>query len=280
MSSIAIPSSVKYIAGANDREGTIVIEPCYPGFGVTLGNTVRRVLLSSLAGAAVTGVKIDGATHEFMSLPHIQEDILDIVLSLKKLRLKIDGEEDEVRLELSVHGEKTVTAGDFKADSRVTVVNKDLELAHITDMAGKLAIEITARRGRGYETIENRPKREKEIGLIDIDSFFSPVVAASVKIENTRVGKMTNWDKLAIDLETDGSISPVEAYEETMKILLDQFGSIAVVQGDEEPVIETPVEAGEEPVAIDASDTVAEAEESPAEDDDAKKKRGRPKKTV
>lgn len=225
MQTIALPKKIQFIPGANPHQQLVVIEPLFPGYGTTVGNSLRRVLLSSLPGAAVVGIKIEGADHEFMALPKIKEDVLEILLNLKKLYVKIhvDG---IVRLELDAHGEKEVKAGDIKKNADIEIINPDLTIAHITDMAGKLKMEIFVARGMGYEMIENRENRKKEIGYIEIDSIFSPVRAVGLNIENTRVGKMTNWDKLTLDITTNGVIEPEEAFNESVQILIAQFNAL------------------------------------------------------
>jgi DNA-directed RNA polymerase subunit alpha len=285
MNSIALPKQYYFIAGEKESEGTIVVEPCYPGYGITIGNAVRRVLLSSLPGAAVVGVKIEGAEHEFTSLPHIREDMLEIILNLKKLRLRIH-ESEPVKLDLEAHGQKKVTAADIKKNSAITVVNPELTIANITDMAGKIKMEIFTSPGKGYETIENRDQREKEIGYIEIDSFFSPVTAVGIKIENVRVGKMTNWDKLSLDIKTDGTISPENAFSEATKILIEQFNALlnkedTAVDGETKDKIEENEETGSDEIEV-VNDQVNESNEeiSAGEESKAKKKRGRPKKIV
>lgn len=242
MQHIALPKKIELKKGETVNQGSIVIEPCYPSYGTTLGNSLRRVLLSSLPGAAVIGVKIKGADHEFTSLPHVKEDILEIILNLKQLRLKVFTEE-VVKLELEVHGEKEVKAGDITKNSQVEIVNPDLVLAHITDMAGKLDMEIHVSQGRGYETIESREGKKQEIGYIEMDSIFSPVMHVGADIENVRVGKMTNWEKLILNITTDGTITPEEAYNQAVEILVSQFSSLK--GGAAEEVKEETVEAVE-----------------------------------
>jgi DNA-directed RNA polymerase subunit alpha len=225
MEDIAKPTKINFEEGENENEGIITIEPCYPGYGTTLGNALRRVLLSSLSGAAVTGVKIEGATHEFTTLPHVKEDILDIILNLKKLRVKVHSEE-EIKLELNAHGEKEVKAKDISKNSQVEIINPDLTLAHITDMAGSLKMEIYVNQGRGYRPVEAVKKDDKETGFIDMDAIFSPILSTGINIENVRVGKMTNWDKLILNIVTDGTMTPKEAFEKSVKVLVDQFSSL------------------------------------------------------
>ncbi len=238
MQNIALPKKIEYKSGSQPLEGVITIEPLFPGYGMTLGNSLRRVLLSSLPGAAVIGVKIKGASHEFMALPHIKEDVLEIILNLKQLRFKIHTDE-EVKLELKVKGKKAVTAGDITKNSQVEIKNPSLSLAHITDDSGSLEVEITVREGRGYRMAEGTKKENREIGYIEIDSVFSPVILVSINVENTRVGKMTNWDKLSLTVKTDGTITAEEAFKEAVKILVDQYSSFL---GLDNPVEEEPVE--------------------------------------
>lgn len=270
MQNIALPKKTEFKKGDKANSGSIIIEPCYPGYGMTLGNALRRVLLSSLPGAAAVGVKIKGADHEFKAVPHIKEDVLEIILNLKQLRLKLHTDE-VVKLQLDVHGEKTVKAGDIVKNSEVEIINPDLVLAHITDMAGSLNMEIFVSRGRGYETIETREKPGKnETGYIEMDSIFSPILSVGIKVEPVRVGKMTNWDKLILDILTDGTITPEEGFKKSVEILIKQFSALNPEVVIEEEVKEEKIEPQEE--------EKEEAKEE-AEPQEEKKKRGRPKKT-
>lgn len=262
MEKIALPKKIEFKKGTEENAGSIIVEPLFPGYGMTMGNSLRRVLLSSLPGAAVVGVKIKGASHEFMALPHIKEDVLEMVLNLKQLRLKVYGE-DEIKLDLSVSGKKVVTAGDIAKNSQVEIINNDLVLANITDPAGNLNMEIYVRPGRGYHMPEVVKKENKELGLIEIDSIFSPVLLVSIDVENIRVGKMTNWDKLIIDVKTDGTIDFEQAFNESVKILIDQFGALLPGAVREEAL----AEAKDEPVA----EIVEEAEIALSEEDKPKK---------
>jgi DNA-directed RNA polymerase subunit alpha len=265
MKKISLPQKIEFKKGKEQNQGLVIIEPCYPGYGTTLGSSIRRTLLSSLPGAAVVGVKIKGADHEFMSLPHIKEDVLEIILNLKQLRLKVHTDE-VVKLELDVAGEKEVRAKDITKNSQVEIVNEDLLLAHITDMAGNLKMEIYVSRGRGYETIESRDKKEKkEIGYIEMDSIFSPILAVGVNVENVRVGKMTNWDRLILNITTDGTITPEEAFKEAVKIIIEQFSSLLGGESKEEEKEEKEQQETEE-------------QEGEGKEEESKKKRGRPKK--
>ena len=236
---------------------------------MTLGNSLRRVLLSSLPGAAVVGVKIKGASHEFMSLPHIKEDVLELVLNIKQLRIKMF-EDAEVKLELSVKGKKIITAADIKSEAKVEIKNPDLVIGTITDEAGSLDAEIFVQTGLGYRTTEAGDKENKEIGYIEIDSIFSPVTLVSIDVENTRVGKMTNWDKLNLRVKTDGTISTKEAFEQSVKILVDQFGVFTKILNGEsvEEKAEKVVEAETEEMEVELE---AESEEDEKKDKKVKK---------
>jgi len=248
MHKIALPKKISFLP-AEENRGQIIIEPLAPGYGTTIGNALRRVLLASLSGTAVIGAKIEGASHEFMALPNIKEDILEIMLNLKKIRFKLDEGVDEARLNLSAFGEKAVTGADIEKQAGVTVVNPELVLAHITDMSGKLAIEIFVRRGLGYETIESREEGKKELGYIEIDSIFSPVLSVALNIENVRVGKMVNWEKLILDVETDGTVDFEDAFHKANEILIEQFiglKEIALNKTDDKVDEETPAEIIEE----------------------------------
>ncbi|MEA3398565.1 MAG: DNA-directed RNA polymerase subunit alpha, partial [Patescibacteria group bacterium] len=225
MNSIALPKKIDYQPGKNPNSGSIIIQPCFPGYGTTIGNSVRRILLSSLPGAAVVGVKIEGADHEFMALPHLKEDILEFILNLKKIRLKIFSDE-VVKLNLQIHGKKEIKAGDIEKNSMVEIANPKLTIGHITDMAGNLSAEIFVSQGMGYEMIESREVKEKLIGYIDIDSIFSPVESVGIRIENVRVGKITNWDKIILDITTDGTILPEAAFEKAVNILIGQYQAL------------------------------------------------------
>lgn len=242
MQNIALPKKIEFKPAGNPHEGIITVEPLFPGYGMTLGNSLRRVLLSSLPGAAVIGVKIKGASHEFMALPHIKEDVLELILNFKQLRLKIFTEE-EVRLELKIKGKKTVTAGDIAKNSQVEIKNPDLVIGHITDESGSLEAEIFVKEGRGYKMSEGAKKENREIGYIEIDSVFSPVIVVSISVENTRVGKMTNWDKLILDVKTDGTITPEVAFNEAVEVLVNQYSALApkieAVPEEEAEIVET-----------------------------------------
>lgn len=282
MSNIALPKKISFLPGDNANTKKVVVEPLHPGYGTTLGNAIRRVLLSSINGTAVIGVKIEGADHEFMALPNIKEDVLEIILNLKNLNLTIHTDE-VVKLELDAHGEKEVKAKDIKGNADVKVANPDLSIAHITDMAGKLKMEIFASRGMGYETIENRENRKKEIGYIEIDSIFSPVRAVGIDVENTRVGKMTNWDKLTLTITTNGTLTPEEVFDKSVAILIDQFNSLVSLTKGGNATSESledaeVVEENNETTPVDLSRGIRQlAEKEEAEEVDEPKKKSKTK---
>ncbi len=224
MENVALPKKIDFQKG-DDNQGLVTIEPLYTGYGMTLGNSLRRVLLSSLSGAAVVGVKIKGSDHEFMAVPGVKEDALEIILNLKELCLKTFTDE-EIKLELKVSGKKVVKAKDIVKNSDVEIANPDLILANITDAKGSLEIEIFVKAGRGYKMVDASKKESKEIGYLEVDSIFSPVTSVSLDVDNARVGKMTNWDKLILDIKTDGTISPEEAFNKSVEILVDQFSAL------------------------------------------------------
>ncbi|OGL87218.1 DNA-directed RNA polymerase subunit alpha [Candidatus Uhrbacteria bacterium RIFCSPLOWO2_02_FULL_48_12] len=218
MEQISLPTKIDYQREADARTGTLVIEPLYPGYGTTIGIALRRVLLSSLPGAAVTAVKIQNAPHEFTTLPKVQEDVLQIILNLKQLRVKVFSDEP-VRLRLAAKGECRVTAADIEKDSNVIIVNPDLLIATLTARNAELEMDIWVSQGRGYVPTEAREKEKMEIGTIAIDSFFSPVHQVTFRIEPARVGQMTNYDKLIMNISTDGTITAAEAVLAAGKLL-------------------------------------------------------------
>ncbi|MDD2807795.1 MAG: DNA-directed RNA polymerase subunit alpha [Patescibacteria group bacterium] len=225
MEKIPLPSKIEITAGSKVNESIISIQPCFPGYGTTLGNALRRVLLSSLPGAAVTAFKIKGASHEFSALPNVKEDLVEVALNLKQLRLKVFSEEP-VKIYLKASGEKRVTAKEIKATSDVEVVNTDLVIATLTDKNAELEIEMLVTQGRGYVPTEAKEKDNIESDMILIDSIFTPVKNVGIKISNIRVGQMTNYEDLILTIETDGSITPNEALEKSNQILIDHFNFI------------------------------------------------------
>ncbi|NLC06480.1 MAG: DNA-directed RNA polymerase subunit alpha [Syntrophomonadaceae bacterium] len=228
----------------DDRYGRFVIEPLERGYGITLGNSLRRVLLSSLPGAAVTSVKIDGVLHEFSTIPGVVEDTTDIILNLKGLRLKVHSDEVKV-LRVEASGEGEVKAGDIIADADVDILNPDLHIATVS-AEGRLFMELTVEKGRGYVSAERNKKSDHTIGVIPIDSIFSPVTKVNYNVENTRVGQITDYDRLTLEVWTDGSINPKEATSLAAKILSDHL-SLFIGLTDTVSDIETMVVKEEEP---------------------------------
>ncbi len=253
MSLITLPEKIE-IKDQGDNRYQAIIGPCYPGFGVTLGNSLRRVLLSSLPGAAVTAFKIEGAQHEFDSVDHVKEDLVEIMLNLKKLRLKLFGDEPVV-LNIEAKGEKVVTAADIKKNSAVEIMNKDLVIANLTDKNAKFNVEITVDRGIGYVTVEQRGDKAKlPIGTVAIDSSFSPVLNVGFDIVNVRVGEMTNYEQLTMDILTDGTVDGTQAIVQGAGILAEHFQFLAnneveTAEAEDDEEYEAVEEAEEEPVA-------------------------------
>jgi DNA-directed RNA polymerase subunit alpha len=222
MESIFLPSKMYFTPGEKPNEMLLTIEPLHHGYGTTIGNALRRVLLSSLPGAAVTAMKVKGAQHEFSALNGVKEDVLDIMLNLKKLRMKVHSEEPVI-LKLSAKKSGEITAADIEPNADVEIVNHDLVIATSTDAGATFDMEITVSRGRGFLPTEEREEAPTEIGVIAVDALFSPVRSVGLKVENTRVGEITNYDKLLMTIVTDGSITPQEAVEQSTKILLNHF---------------------------------------------------------
>ncbi|SHE80388.1 DNA-directed RNA polymerase subunit alpha [Desulforamulus putei] len=202
--------------------GKFVVEPLERGYGITLGNSLRRILLSSLPGAAVTSVKIEGVLHEFSTVPGVREDVTDIILNLKNLCLKIHGADEEKVLRVEAQTEGPVTAGDIIHDADVEILNPDLHLATL-DTGGRLFMEITVNKGRGYVSAEKNKKGEHIIGVIPVDSIYTPVRKVNYTVENTRVGQITDYDKLTLEVWTNGSIRPDEATSLSAKILSEHL---------------------------------------------------------
>ncbi len=204
---------------------TFTIEPLHTGYGMTLGNSLRRVLLSSIAGAAVTSFRIEGATHEFTTVPGVKEDIVDIMLALKGVRFKVFSSEPQ-SLTISKKGKGPVTAADITGNADVEVVNKDHVIATVDDAKGNFTAEIIVETGRGYRPVDETAHR-KSSDMITVDAIFSPVFRVRYKVENTRVGQMTDLDKLILTVDTDGTITPSEAFEEAAAILVNQYTALA-----------------------------------------------------
>jgi DNA-directed RNA polymerase subunit alpha len=209
-------------AELSETYGKFVIEPLDRGFGVTLGNALRRVLLAAIPGAAITSVKIEGVLHEFSSIPGVVEDVTQIILNLKELTLKLHSDKPKL-LRLEASGKKDATAGDVQPDAEVEILNPDLHLATLDRRDARLVMELIVERGTGYVPAERHRKSEHVIGVIPIDSIFSPIQKVNFLVEDTRVGQMTDYDRLVLEVWTDGSIRPEEAVKEASRILIDYF---------------------------------------------------------
>jgi DNA-directed RNA polymerase subunit alpha len=225
----------------DEQRGRFTIEPLDRGFGYTFGNSLRRVLLSSLEGAAVTSVKLEGTAHEFTTLPGVKEDVTDIILQLKNMIVRLDGESPEIEVRLNKKGPGKVTAADIEAPADLEILNPELQIATLSDK-GRLELIMTIGRGRGYVPAELNRGPEHTIGVIPMDSIFSPVRRVSYDVEAARVGQRTDYDKLNLDVTTDGSVDPKEAIAEAAEILIRQlmiFTDVDRIEG----FTETPSEA-------------------------------------
>lgn len=221
---IPLPQKTKIVESTQNR-GVFVIEGLYPGYGVTMGNSLRRVLLSSLEGAAVTQVKIKGVEHEFSTLPGVLEDVVMILLNLKQMRFRLYGEEPQIAT-LKIKGEKDIKASDFKFPDSLELANADLDIAHLTEKSAELEMEIQIENGIGYVPTEERKKEKQEIGSIALDAIFTPVRRVSSRVENMRVGERTDFNRLTLEIETDSTITPEEAFYQAANILVRQLEAI------------------------------------------------------
>ncbi|MBL8159484.1 DNA-directed RNA polymerase subunit alpha [Candidatus Saccharibacteria bacterium] len=208
------------------NSATFEIEPLHTGYGMTLGNSLRRVLLSSIEGAAVTAFRIEGITHEFTTVPGVKEDAVDIMMNLKNLRFRLHSEEAQT-LRIEKKGAGPVTAADITTNADVEVVNGDAVICTLDDPKASLVMDITIDSGRGYRTIDESSEKRPASDMIAVDAFFSPVQRVRYKVENTRVGQTTDLDKLVITIDTDGSITPKDAFEEAAAILINQYTALA-----------------------------------------------------
>lgn len=221
---ISLPSKPEIVREEANR-AVIEIEGLYPGYGHTIGNSMRRVLLSSLKGAAVTSIKIEGAGHEFTTLESVMEDIVDLTLNIKQLRFKLH-EEGPFTISLSASGEREVTGADFTMPSQVELVSPDVHVATLTSKKARLTLEAVVESGFGYVPVEARSKDKVEVGTIALDASFSPVRHVNYEVENMRVGDRTDYHRLRLIIETDGSITPREAFVRASEILTDQFAAL------------------------------------------------------
>lgn len=221
---INLPTEIK-INVESPQKATIIIEGLYPGYGVTLGNALRRVLLSSMPGAAITSFKIKGIEHEFSTIPHVLESVIDIMLNLKKVRVRLYGEEPQ-KLILRVKGEGEIKAKDISPNPMVKIINPETTIATITDKKGEIEIEMTVEHGLGYSPVEERKQEKLPIGTILMDAIFSPVQKVNFRVENMRVGKRVDYNRLILEIETDGARTPLEVFNEASQILKNHYESL------------------------------------------------------
>lgn len=272
MQHIPVAKMIKF-ESANDFKGKFIIEPLYPGYGLTVGNGLRRVLFSSMPGAAIVSVKIAGVDHEFSTLDHVKEDVVDITLNIKQVNLSIQGElnpAEPLVIKISKSGEGKVTARDFKLPTQVKIANPDQHIATLTDKAAKFEMECVVDKGMGYLPTENRPGEKLAIGHIAVDAIFTPINHVNAETEHVRVGEMTNWDRLVLSLETNGTITCEQAFNLAIDILVEQFSALAKKEEVKEEVKEKEAALPQE--APKNIEPVIE----PRADEKRPKKRGRP----
>jgi len=261
MESISLPKNILInLDKDNEFKGELIIGPLYPGYGPTVANSLRRVLLSSMSGAAIHAFKAKGVSHEFTSIEYVKEDVVDISLNLKRVSIKSHSE-DSVELKLKVSGEKVVTAGDIEPNSDIEIANPDQVIMTLTDKAANVEMSLWVKPGRGYETVESREKgEEEEVNVITIDSIFTPIQEVGYQVDSVRVGGRTDYDKITMQIETNGTISIEEAVKESANLLAEHFKQISESSFKEEEEMEV-VEEEEETTADDADSTDEKPEE-------------------
>ena len=275
MEDILLPTTVEFIEGDNVNVGKVVITPCHQGYGTTLGNALRRVLLSSLPGSAVEAVKISGVVHEFSAIEGVQEDMIAVILNLKNLAIRSYSSEP-ITLSLTKKGKGVVTAKDFGKNADVEIVNPELELFTITSDSAKVDMEIIVGSGRGYKSVEEKNSKNLDLGTILIDSLYSPIRDIGYNVELTRVGDVTDYEKLTLSIETNGTITPREAVSQATKILMDHFALLLDVAEVENKKV---VASEEVENTTEEANEKTEAEEEVKEKKTAKKKVAKKKTT-
>ncbi|MFH1769592.1 MAG: DNA-directed RNA polymerase subunit alpha [Parcubacteria group bacterium] len=227
-----------------DNRAVFEIAPLYPGYGTTIGNVLRRVLVSSIEGSAIVSVKMKGVDHEFTTIPNVLEDVAVIIMNLKKVRFKMFKDEP-ITLALSVKGQKEVTAKDIKTTADIEIINQNQKIATITDKKGELELELIIERGVGYVPVEQRQKEKLTVGEIAIDAIFSPIQVVNFTVENMRVGQRTDYNKVLLEISTDGSISPEDAFKRANDILIEHFQTMNRIVDDGSSEIEEKIKAEE-----------------------------------
>jgi DNA-directed RNA polymerase subunit alpha len=248
MEAIPLPNSLK-IEELGNNKYSLTLEPLYPGYGDTIGNALRRVLLSSMPGAAVTAIKIKYVDHEFSTIPNVKEDVIQVILNIKQLRVRSHSVEP-VKLQLKVKGDKVVTAADIKETDQVQVLNKDLYIATVDSKTGEFDVELTVEQGRGYQKVEERENQKMDIGTIAIDAIFTPIRSAFYEVTNVRVGHLTNFNKLNVVVETDGTINGHEVIDIASHILLDHYTILLSLLNSEYGAIDPLISASQQPVML------------------------------
>jgi len=254
MDYILLPSTIEFHDTDQKNVGELIITPCHQGYGTTLGNSLRRVLLSSIEGAAVEAIKISGVQHEFSAADGILEDVVEIVLNLKKLAV-VSHSSEPITLSLTKKGKGDVTAADFEKNSDIEIINPELKIATITDASKELDMEVIIGKGLGYIPASEKDGKSLDLGTILTDSFYSPIKDVGYRVENTRVGDVTDYEKLIVKIETNGTISPKEAVGLGTKILMDHYSLLLDASGG--GVLAAPSVVTE---SQDKSDVVEEAE--------------------
>jgi len=229
---IVLPSKPKVVS-EEEFSASYEIDGLYPGYGHTLGNSLRRIILSSLPGSAITSVKIAGVDHEFSTIEGVKEDVITIILNLKKVRIKMNSDEPQ-KMRLKIKGDKEVTAGDIEVPGQIEIMNPELVIAHITDKSTSLDIEMDVERGLGYVSKETLQKNKVDIGTIALDAIFTPIRRVNYEVANMRVGDRTDFNKLKVFIETDGTINAREALEQSIEIMINQLKSIIGFQEEME----------------------------------------------
>lgn len=225
MEHILLPSTIEFKETSNANVSEFIITPCHQGYGTTIGNALRRVLLSSIPGAAVEAIKISGVQHEFSAVEGVQEDVIEIILNLKQLAI-ISHSEQPVKLTLTKKGKGDVTAADFEKNADIEIINKDLKIATLNDASKTFEMEVIIGTGLGYVTAAEKDSTNLDLGTILTDSFYSPVKDVGYKVENTRVGDITDYEKLVLTIETNGTISPRQAVEQATQILMNHMSLV------------------------------------------------------
>jgi len=255
---IAMPSKPKVVFEEGNK-GVYEISGLYAGYGHTLGNSLRRIILSSIPGAGITSVKIEGVAHEFSKINGVKEDVITILLNLKKLRFKMSGDEPQ-KVKISMTGIKNVSAKDVEAPAQVEVLNTGEHIATLTAKEARLNIEMTVEKGLGYVSREDLKKDKVDIGTIVLDAVFTPIKRVNYEVENMRVGDRTDYNRLRMSIETDGSITPAEALENSIEVMIHHLKAIIGFQEKEEAKKEAPISPAEEKIRGDEEE-VAEGEE-------------------